>query len=120
MVAEFAGCDGLFDETVNVVDPSTEGVVVVNRGLEGIAVLFGLALDRFRNVKWWLSAASYCVRFGAGPLALLLYGVDLWWTGHAPDRAGGVRSSLITGFLIAVSAGAATTKHRSKDTTGGQ
>lgn len=83
-----------------------------------IAMSFGLALDRFRNVKGWLSAASYCVLFAAGPLALLLYGADLWWTGHAPDRAGGIASSLITGLLIGVAAGAAITKHRSKDTTG--
>ena len=65
-----------------------------------VAMLFGLALDRFRNVKGWLWAASYCVLLGAGPLALLLYGVDLWWTGRAPDRAGGIGSSLMTGFLI--------------------
>lgn len=83
-----------------------------------IAMLFGLALDRFQNVKGWLSAASQCVLFAAGPLALLLYGADLWWTGHAPDRAGGIASSLITGLLIGDVAGDAITKRLSKDTIG--
>lgn len=83
-----------------------------------IAMLCGLALDRFQNVKGWLSTASHGVLFAAGPLALLLYGADLWWTGHAPDRAGGITSSLITGLLIGVAAGDAITKRLSKDTTG--
>lgn len=81
-----------------------------------IAVVFGF--DGFDRLQGWLWAASYCVVFLAGPLALLLYGTDLWWTGRAPDRVGGIGSSLITGLLIGIVAGAAVTKRRSKDSIG--
>jgi hypothetical protein len=86
--------------------------------LHAARIAVAVGLDGFERLQGWLWSATYCVLFLSAPLALLLYGVDLWWTGHAPDRAGGIAASLITGFLIGVAVGAAITKHRSKDATG--
>ncbi|WCT05880.1 hypothetical protein [Rhodococcus qingshengii] len=86
--------------------------------LHGARIAIAIGLDGFERLQGWLWSATYCVLLLSAPLALLLYGIDVWWTGRAPDPAGGIGSSLMTGFLIGVVAGAAVTKRLSKDTLG--
>ena len=87
--------------------------------LHAARIAIAVGLDGFERVQGLLWSATYCVLLLSAPLALLLYGIDLWWIGRPPDRAGGIASSTLTGFLIGVVVGAAVTKHRSKEATGG-
>lgn len=86
--------------------------------LHGARIAIAIGLDGFERLQGLLWSATYCVLLLSAPLALLLYGIDLWWIGRPPDQAGGVVSSALTGFLIGVVAGAAVTKRRSKDSIG--
>lgn len=87
-------------------------------GLHAVRIAVVFVFDGFDRLQGWLWSASYCVVFLSGPLALLLYGVDGLLTGRAPDRVGGIGSSLMTGLLIGAAAGDAITKRLSKDSIG--